>query len=192
MRRERRPRIAAIGGAFLSLAVAVVLAGAVMPPLYRDGPPPGFSGGFGEDTCFACHFSGEVNDGVGMVTMEGVPATYEPGRAYPLVVRLTRVEMNVGGFQLAVRMADGGEQAGEVRPAGPGVTVVTDRDVQYAYQTLEGSTAADGVAEWSLEWIAPAGPGPVRFDLAANAANGDDTAEGDAVYHHWVAVEAAR
>ena len=182
-----------LGAAVLPLGAAALLVGAAeAPPPYRDGPPPGFSGGFGEDTCYACHFSGEVNDGVGSLTLEGLPESYEAGRTYPLTVRLSRAEMKLGGFQLAARLSDSGEQAGELRVADEEATVTTDRGVQYAYQALAGSEAEAGTTSWRVEWVAPAAVGAVRFDVAGNAANGDDTAEGDAVYHLSATVGAAR
>jgi hypothetical protein len=42
------------------------------PASYAEGAPPGFSGGFGEQTCHACHFHAEVNAGRGRVTLAGV------------------------------------------------------------------------------------------------------------------------
>ena len=40
---------------------------------YAEGAPPGFSGGFKEESCHACHFHAEPNAPGGMLTIEGVP-----------------------------------------------------------------------------------------------------------------------
>ena len=53
-----------------------------------DGAPPGFSGGFKEESCNACHFHAEPNSGPGRVTIEGVPATFAPGERYMLTITL--------------------------------------------------------------------------------------------------------
>ena len=42
---------------------------------------------------------------------------------------------------------------------------------------------ADGnVVRWSIEWTAPSGGGAVIFNVAANAADGNESADGDFVY----------
>ena len=37
---------------------------------YAEGAPAGFSGGFKEDTCRACHFDFDLNTGGGRVTID--------------------------------------------------------------------------------------------------------------------------
>ena len=56
--------------------------------------------------------------------------------------------------------------------------------VRYAQQTADGvEPERPGSTGWAVEWTAPAaGCGAVRFDVAANAANGDNSALGDYVY----------
>ena len=68
---------------------------------YAEGAPPGFSGGFKEDSCHACHFDAELNSGGGRVTIEGVPSRFAAGERYTLTVTLGRVGMKRAGFQLA-------------------------------------------------------------------------------------------
>ena len=46
---------------------------------YADGAPPGFSGGFGESACDACHFEAAVNTPPGSVTLTGIPDRFVPG-----------------------------------------------------------------------------------------------------------------
>lgn len=152
---------------------------------YAEGAPPGFSGGFSEQSCHACHFHGEVNSGPERVTIAGVPDRFESGETYALTVTLRRPDMKLAGFQLTARFKDDGTQAG-VLAVVPGddarVKVETQGDVQYANQRKEGTALAEGhTARWSVIWTAPDAMRPVVFHVAANAGDGDGTAEGDYV-----------
>ena len=62
----------------------------------------------------------------------------------------------------------------------------------YAMHTLESGVAPeDGRLSWSVQWTAPeVGNGPVAFNLAANAGNGDETPTGDYVYVKEIASKA--
>jgi hypothetical protein len=156
---------------------------------YRDGPPPGFSSGFGEDHCQACHFGDKVNPNPGSLSISA-PRRYSPGQTYTVTVTLTRPGMTIGGFQLTARFEEGGAQAGALSLADGDqdrLKVSTDRGVQYAYHLRPGTqlTAPD-VVRWTLRWTAPAGSGSVLFNAAANAANADETQFGDFVYSAWV------
>jgi hypothetical protein len=178
--------VTALVAAGVVLAAAVGVASRPAPaPRYAGGAPPGFSGGFREQACDACHFSATVNTGPGTVVVAGLPDGYAPGERYELTVTLTRPGAALGGFQLTARFADGGGQAGTLA-AGPDdgarVAVEEQGGIQYASQTKAGAAAANGAARWSLAWTAPAGGGPVRLHVAANAADGDGTAEGDFVH----------
>src|SRR5690606_4664138 len=79
---------------------------------YRDAPPPGFSGGFGEPSCHACHFLHEPNEVPGSVTIRGVPERYVVGESYPLTIIVTRPGIAAAGFELTARHSDDGTQAG--------------------------------------------------------------------------------
>jgi hypothetical protein len=171
-----------------TLAVAVLAATVRLAAshAYADGAPPGFSGGFKEESCHACHFHAEVNSGGGRVTIEGVPATFAPGERYALTVTVTQSGMKRAGFQLAARFADDGAQAGALAP-GPGdegrVKVESQGGVQYAGQNLTGSSVeSTNAARWTIEWTAPDRRGPIIFHVAANAADGNESADGDFVY----------
>ncbi len=76
----------------LALAVALTrppLTGAdlrtmVRPALshgYAEGAPPGFSGGFTEQSCEACHFHAAPNSGPGRLAIAGVPDRFAAGEA---------------------------------------------------------------------------------------------------------------
>jgi hypothetical protein len=172
----------------MTLAAAVLAATMRMAVshAYAEGAPPGFSGGFKEESCHACHFHEQLNSGGGRVTIEGVPASFEAGQRYTLTVTLTRAGMKRAGFQLATRFKDGGAQAGTLAPgAGEGerVAVESQTGVQYAGQRKSGSSvgAADAT-RWTIEWIAPDRGGPVIVQVSANAADGNESADGDFVY----------
>jgi hypothetical protein len=160
--------------------------GAARGAAYADGAPPGFSGGFGEPSCHACHFQEEVNAPPGRVVLSGVPDEYAAGARYPLTVTLTRAGMRSGGFQLTARFAEGGGQAGAVQPgAGDDTRVKVERPeaIEYAGQRRAGARpVADDALRWTLVWTAPSPGRAVQFHVAANAADSDETASGDVVY----------
>ena len=96
-----------------------------------------------------------------------------------------RAEMTRAGFQLTARVKDGGAQAGTLAAGAADaarVKVEVQGDVQYAGQALAGAAVEGGVARWTVEWTAPAGGGPVVFNVSANAADGNESADGDFVY----------
>lgn len=190
-RREIFTAGAGVLGAAIAASVGAVLAVSALAATpdsarYLDGPPPGFSGGFGEESCHACHFSEEVNASGGTLKIEGVPDRYVAGERYPIIVSLTRPGMAMAGFQLSARFTDDGRQAGELGvPDGEQdrVGVGEGSEIQYAFQRIGGSRPAEsGRTEWPIVWVAPESGGSVSFHAAANAANGDDSAEGDFVY----------
>jgi hypothetical protein len=99
---------------------------------------------------------------------------------------LRRAGMMLAGFQLSARLKDGGAQAGTLAP-GPGegerVAIASQAGVQYAGQSKAGaSVGGPDLARWTIEWLAPDRGGPVVFHVAANAADGNDSADGDFVY----------
>ena len=153
---------------------------------YAEGAPPGFSGGFREDSCHACHFHETLNAAPGTLVIDGVPAQVAPGQRYTLTITLTREGMKRAGFQLAARFKDNGQQAGSLAPAASDaerVKVEKQDGVLYAGQTKAGSGIGDaGTVRWLLEWSAPSGGGPVIFTAAANAADGNESADGDFIY----------
>jgi hypothetical protein len=170
-----------LAGAVLATTMRLVAAHA-----YADGAPAGFAGGFKEDTCRACHFDADLNSGGGRVTIEGVPAKFVAKQRYTLTVTLTRTGMKRGGFQLAARFKDTGAQAGTLAPAAidrDRVGTSSDAGVQYINQKAAGtSVGQDGTARWVIEWTAPQRGGTVVFHVSANAANGNESADGDFVY----------
>lgn len=158
--------------ALLALALLPAAAGA-----YSDGPPPAHTGGFGEPDCSGCHFAPPADAGGAELHIEGVPEHYRPGERYRLGVTLQANGPRRGGFSLSAR-DERGAQAGELKP---GKDVLSQSMPGLVY--VGHATPADGLpANWTLEWKAPERcAGTVHFHLAANAANGDDSALGDVV-----------
>ncbi|HSL82732.1 MAG TPA: choice-of-anchor V domain-containing protein [Thermoanaerobaculia bacterium] len=191
-------------------ALLAVLAGIGLPwsparpaAANSDGPLPGFTGGFGEPTCHACHFDAPEKPASGELLLSGVPGAFRPGARYAVTVTLRDRRLRRAGFQLTARFegsgGDGGtagRQAGRLlvpgggSEDGPRVEVVEHRKppVLYARQTRAGSApAAPHEAVWTVTWIAPEEPaGPVVFHAAANAANDDDSEFGDVIHRATV------
>jgi hypothetical protein len=179
----------------LAAALGAVWSGSVLsapwrepaaPVRYADGAPPGFSGGFGEQSCHSCHFSAEPNTAPGRVSIAGVPDAYAAGETHALTITLERPGLRLGGFQLTARFGNGGAQAGSFSapPAeSDRVKIEESGGVQYAGQRTAGAApVAAGAARWTVNWTAPASGGVVLFHAAANAADGDESASGDFVY----------
>jgi hypothetical protein len=178
----------------VALALGASLAAA--PAVFRDAPPPAYTGGFGEPTCRACHADAPLNEASGTLAIDGVPDRYQPGRTYELEVTLRRDGMRRAGFELAARLADGdraGTQAGVVAPTDDRTVVALDSATRVAYVThtrAGTSVAAGGTGRWTFRWTAP-GAGAVAFHVAANAANDDDSPLGDFIYARALRVLAA-
>ena len=182
LRRPSRSSASTVG------AIALVVASLAAIPLFKTGPPPGHTGGFGEPTCRACHSDAGLNEPGGELALRGAPASYEPGQTYQLEVVLRRAGMLRAGFQLAARFADGaasGAQAGVLAPgdARSFVTWDTLTHVSYIEHNLAGTALAGDSSHWIIRWTAPAtATGPVSFNVAGNAANDDDSPLGDFIY----------
>jgi len=168
------------------LLLGVAVAGLTVSA-YRDGPPEGHTGGFGEPTCQACHFGGELNEAAGTLEIRELPAVFTPGQTYPLQVVLRRPAMPVGGFELAARFAPGsagaGAQAGKLEAVDDHADVFdAPNGISYAHHTRAGSTAAGDSIVWGLRWTAPSRSGPVVFHVAGNAGDDDESPLGDFIY----------
>ena len=153
---------------------------------YAEGAPPGFTGGFTEQSCDACHFHAAPNAGPGKLTIDGVPERFVAGQVYRLTIGLTQPGMKLAGFQLAARFKDDGGQAGTFGRESEKdlrVGVETQSGVQYAGQRRDGAAViTPNESRWTLMWTAPSATRTVLFHVAANGANGDERADGDYVY----------
>ena len=153
---------------------------------YAEGAPPGFTGGFTEQSCDACHFHAAPNAGPGKLAIDGVPDRFVAGQEYRVTIALTQSNMKLAGFQLSARFEDDGAQAGTLAKAPDSETRVgieTLSGVQYAGQRREGAAmVTPDESRWTLMWTAPPATRTVVFHVAANGANGDERADGDYVY----------
>ena len=183
----------------ITLCAVLAAAGAAASVPYApitDGPPSGFTGGFGEPTCLECHIGNDLNAFGGRVSLAGLPDAYESGAEYPLTVILEAEETVSAGFQLTARYTGGasrGKDAGMLDPLDARVTLRDSVGVTYAQQSREGSTtvSTDG-SSWTLVWTAPAGGAPVTINVAANSGNGDNSPLSDLVYALEVVVPPRR
>jgi hypothetical protein len=171
--------LAACAGLACAAAAPVLLA-------FPDAPPAQTTGGFGEDSCYACHFGGERNDAEGELVLRGWPERFEPGARYQLELSLERPGMAAAGFQLAVRTIDDAEQAGEIEildEVAERVAIATAGDVLFVHQTQAGAAPDDSArTRWTVTWIAPARAEPIVVHVAAVAGDGDASQIGDHVY----------
>lgn len=154
---------------------------------FKEGPPPGHTGGFGEPTCRQCHSDAGLNEPGGDLSITGAPITYEAGRTYQLEIVLRRAGMLRAGFQLAARFTESGAVAGALAPVDARTSVIWDTlsHVSYIEHTAIGTDLLGDSGRWLVRWAAPAtarGGGAVSFNVAANAANDDDSPLGDFIY----------
>src|SRR5688572_21950865 len=101
---------AAVSFASIGAATASAARGRVHLPL-RDAPPLAHTGGFGEQTCLACHMDGELNEPGGTLAIEGLPERYQAGQRYTLAVAIAHPELRAAGFELSARFASGPDSA---------------------------------------------------------------------------------
>lgn len=154
---------------------------------YAEGPPSGVTGGFGEPTCVQCHTGTPLNGGGGKVTI-ATPQSYSSGVAYPITVTVFDSAQRRWGFELSVR-TQAGKQAGTLAVGSDGFTqlLAPINGTQYISHSLagtrNGTTDKGSGVSFTFTWTAPdASAGPVVFNAAANAANGDGTQSFDHIY----------
>jgi hypothetical protein len=170
------------GGSALRIVPFLLLAAAHSGFCYEDGAPPGHTGGFGEPDCTLCHSDSERNPLDGTLRVDGLPGRYSANADYELAVVLEHPDLQSGGFQLAVRTADG-KQAGRLIPLSPATRVVVAAGQEYLQHSKDGrQPEQDGIIRWTFRWIAPREVGPVQLHIAANASNDDISALGDLIF----------
>jgi len=167
---------------FLAAPATAVLFG------FSSGPLPRLTAGFREGTCLQCHSSFKLNEGRtigGVFEVRGVPKTYQQGRTYPITVIIGQPGQSRWGFEIAVRHVRSGKQAGALAPLDPMTKVIEAATIQYLEHTASGTreNTADGPVEFQFTWTAPdPAEGPVFFNAAGNAANGNGAPTGDFIY----------
>lgn len=152
------------------------------------GPSPGVTGAPGENSCRECHTTAPLNDGVGRVTIEGVPEQYDAGATYTITVRVARQDRSRWGFQLTA-LTSSLDPAGTFAVVNAQQTQIkTEGGRQYVEHRTAGTFAGtSGGAEWTVRWTAPdASAGIVAFYAAGNAANNNNANSGDNIYTTFV------
>lgn len=159
---------------------------------FPDGAPARVAGGFGGDTCLACHweFEDEV-DTKGSLRVSGLPEAWTPGASYMLEIEVERPGMGVGGFQIAARFASDTAQAGTFsipEQESRRIAVLEEGGLLFAQHTEEGTQDIDGTegVRWRVVWEAPAVEAPdngqVVLNVSSVAGDGDRSQMGDYVY----------
>ena len=170
----------------LSLAAGLTLFGAWTMAM-RSGAPPSSTGApistlLSEQTCSQvfCHEGSPVNSGSGTLSVQ-LPDTYTPGQALRMTVKLEENDRSRFGFQVAAKA--GPDAAGLYAHAGRFSLVDPDRtQIRNDYYVTHTQAGTDQ-GQWEVEWTP--GPGetrPVKFYVAANAANGNNEPTGDHIY----------
>ncbi|MBK6425895.1 MAG: VCBS repeat-containing protein [Blastocatellia bacterium] len=152
------------------------------------GPSPGYTGAPGENSCRECHTTAALNDGVGSVTIAGVPEQYDAGATYTITVRVNRQDRSRWGFQLTA-LTSSLDPAGTFALVNTQQTQIkTEGGRQYVEHRTPGTFAGtSGGATWTVQWTAPdTSAGIVAFYAAGNAANNNNANTGDNVYTAFV------
>lgn len=177
-------------------AAALALLGVCGPAAgYVDHPLPGHDGGPGRPNCRECHLHAAAKAERGTLELAGLPARYAPGRTYTLTLTVGHPDLKRAGFQASVQAADGGPSSGAGRWVADNERVEVAADeagTAYVQHAPAGATTDHpGRAAWSFIWQAPdRAVGPVLISIAANAANGDESALGDVILLRRIVVDA--
>lgn len=145
-----------------------------------------FTSGFGEEACRSCHFDYDLNPAGGSLTVSGIDEPISAGERLEIQVTVERNELGRAGFQLSARYPNG-SQAGQFNIKSNErltFTETTPDSLQYVQHSAKGSEpTGSGISSWTIVWQAPESPqDTVIFNIAANAANGDQSEFGDFIY----------
>ena len=155
------------------------------------GPPAARSGVSGV-TCSTsgCHNDLPANAGEGSVSITGLPAEWTPGVPYPLQVSVSHSGASLYGFQMTAVDSTGAQAGGFAIGMGTAIQSgsvggKTIEHMQHSFASLNNT--------FSFIWTAPetSSTGAVRFNVAANAANGNSDQFGDFIYSTETSVEGA-
>ncbi len=179
------------------IGLAVVFAASVwlarVDPVdaFSAGPPPGYSGAPGEDSCTECHSDFKVNSGDGSVQITGLPHDYRPGQIIQVNVKTTHATASIFGFQLTA-IDSTGKTVGHFSvpqvqnpPSQLILGSTTFGDREYVEQTTAGLFDPNtfGSNTWHFTWTAPAAlMGKISFYAAGNGADSSGDPGGDYIY----------
>lgn len=176
----------------LTIGIGIIF---IAPEKDRKPPPKefypehlvgAFTGGFGEQTCHSCHFDYDLNWEEGSISVGGIPDKIEPGASYKVKIRVERKDLGKAGFQLTARYPNG-SQAGQFLIEENERVMLTQEvpdSLQYVQHSVKGAKPVKvGENMWNITWRAPTPIlGSVFFNVASNAANGDQSEFGDWIY----------
>ena len=166
-----------------AIAVTLATAWCSSAGAFETGPPPGHTGIQGEADCTVCHFGNDANAGGDFITLDGVPASYIPGREYSISVVLRDDALVSAGFQLTIQDVNG-DSGGHLQALQDDVetTHLSDINHRYIQHNKPRKKRDDDEIQWTVVWTAPDGYRDLIVAAAAVAANDDASALGDYVY----------
>ncbi len=187
---------------FVTLAFGLLLnggeseLGSSSVSVYPEHLTGSFTGGFGEETCRSCHFDYDLNPEEGNLTVSGIGEKISAGQHLEIEISVEREVLGAAGFQLSARFEDG-SQAGSFEIEGNERVMFSSSvpdSLQYVQHTREGTKPADKNKQtWTIKWQAPESlAGPVIFNIAANAANGDQSEFGDFIYSRELVIDSKK
>lgn len=148
---------------------------------YPEGAPWGAANPDARESCASCHYDYEPVHDSSALGIEGLPAVVAPGERYDLVIRIAGVDAAIAGFQL---LATPEGEVGSFDSADDAI-----ESIGPASRSIAPADGVDGLS-WSVTWRAPkAGCSPIRFYLAAAAANDDQSPFGDTIHYRQFIVE---
>lgn len=157
--------------------------------IYPEHIAGAYTGGFGEQSCHSCHFDYDLNQPEGELAVTGIEDSFEPGVKSVIHIEVKRDDMNRAGFQLTARFEDG-SQAGTFDLSEHLTTTPNiDNEITYVQHGVGKVEAEGGKKKWQVKWLAPDQTGPVIFNIAVNAANGDASEFGDWIYLKEIRVQ---
>lgn len=155
-----------------------------------------FTGGFGEKTCQSCHFDYDLNKEEGSLEISGLPQELVSGMNYSIEIKVLREDLEKAGFQMTAR-DQLGKQAGSFEISDNERVMLTKQvpdSLQYVQHSFSGTEPIEsGINSWVIEWVAPNQlPDKIFFNIASNAANGDESAFGDWIYTKEIVIKSPR
>ncbi len=155
----------------LIISAIALLASSSNPSNARTGAP--FDG-----HCNGCHGGNNPNGFAGDITIDGLPATAEPGTTYPLTIRMTANAGNParGGFQLVVVDNANVDYGDLIVPSG-NTSVGTETASAREYIEHRGAKNFSGNGSeitWNFEWkaLGAASGNTAKFYYIGNFCNG--------------------
>tara|TARA_B100000965_G_scaffold325535_1_gene287811 strand:+ start:271 stop:1218 length:948 start_codon:yes stop_codon:yes gene_type:complete len=153
-----------------TLLLVATLALMMAAPVYGNsqGPPWMHNDRIVPEEGCSCHGAGGSPSSEIILSISGVPRTYETGETYNLTISLTHVSYNIGGFMIW-------DYGAGVFDVSEGTKVVPESG---------GAISQDAPSnDWIVPWTAPSEDvGDIHFSLAGNVVDGSGAPDaGD----HW-------